>query len=448
MIYGHAAAWGAILFIILHQSLIAASVVFLTEGIERFQSGKSYHAFLYFYLAAMALPYIPGCASFLFLQRWINEAHRMFVDQISDHVRGKVSQYRDSLKRERVNATIARNALPVLREYITFVHDLISFALNSLLSMAAIVYVLPKRLSFGYVKSCLLCFFIILAFRKNIIKASSDCELRYLSYTKVLDKTWDNLAIGNVHNETIWRHKKDRVGSKFYRSAIILQAHRQIGNIMLASASLLPTVFLVIMLLRGGATSPPVVAAIVVNLTRIFLILNSLSALVYKVLDLSAMRAKLKVLFSPLSEFRGDKACGTDYIDTIYVNGAEAHGQPGVLSCLTNMGAGRFVVTGANGSGKSSALLTMKERLGDRCFLMPTNHNGLLWKDGKTAASTGQRMVSLLKEIASIGEVTHILLDEWDANLDPHNTEIINVILNEIAATKTVVEVRHMRGRP
>ncbi|WP_240441345.1 hypothetical protein [Ralstonia solanacearum] len=97
IIYGHRVAWISIALIVIHQSLVAASTVFLTQVIERFQAGGGdYLPFLYLYLAAMTLPYIPGCGSFVFLQRWINDAHHAFVSLLSEQIRGKVAQYRSA----------------------------------------------------------------------------------------------------------------------------------------------------------------------------------------------------------------------------------------------------------------------------------------------------------------------------------------------------------------
>ncbi|MGC5832351.1 ABC transporter ATP-binding protein [Ralstonia pseudosolanacearum] len=447
VIYGHRVAWISIALIVMHQSLVAASTVFLTQAIERFQVGGDYLPFLYLYLAAMTLPYIPGCGSFVFLQRWINDAHHAFVSQLSERIRGKVAQYCNVSQRERVTATLARNSLPVLREYITFIHDLVSFTLNSSLSMAVIIFLLPSRLALGYITSFMLCLGFIFLLRKTIAASSSDYEIRYLTYTDSLNKAWDNVALGNSYNETIWRRRKEEAGRNFYNAAIALQIRKQLGNLLLAGASLLPTTFLIVMIFRDGRASAPVVAAVVVNLTRIFLILNSLSALVYKVLDFSAMRAKLEVLFAPVSTPLDGGSASADHVGTIYVNGSEIQGRSQVIDYVSNVEHGRIRITGPNGSGKSSALLALKEQFGNRCFLMPTNQASLAWEGVNEALSTGQQMISSLQEVVSIEDVKYILLDEWDANLDQDNATGIDVVLDELASTKVIVEVRHMRGQ-
>jgi len=254
-IYAHYAAWVAIALIVVHQSLVAASTIFLTKVIERFQAGGDYHLFLYLYLLAMALPYIPGCGSLVLLQQWINGAHGKFIELLSEKIKGKVSEYRDAALRDRITATLARNSLPVLREYITFMHDLVSFTLNSSLSMVVIVLLLPSNLALGYVVSFALCSGIIFGFRKVIAASSSDCEFRYLAYTDALNKAWDNVALGNTYNEAIWRRRKEEAGHAFYKAATTLQLRKQLGNVLLAGASLLPTIFLIVALFQGEKTS-------------------------------------------------------------------------------------------------------------------------------------------------------------------------------------------------
>ena len=52
-------------------------------------------------------------------------------------------------------------------------------------------------------------------------------------------------------------------------------------------------------------------------------------------------------------------------------------------------------------------------------------------------------MVSHLEEIKTLPDVTHILLDEWDANLDDQNTALFDRQLDATSKTKVIVEVRH-----
>mgnify|MGYP003919072605 FL=1 len=249
LVFMQRTALPCIVFVVVHQSAVACSTIFLTDVIARFQAGQEYFRELYLYLAAMAIPYLPGCASFILLQRWINGAHYSLVDEFTAAVINSGVSYRNDPLRESVGAVLARNSFPVLKDYISFIHDLASFSLNSILSILVIVFLLPSQLAGGYCLSLALCFLIVIALQKSIAVISSDCEYAYLKYSGVLGRIWPNATLGNLHNESIWRTQRDSAGRAFYRTSNRLEVLRQLGNLLLAVASLGPTIFLKLALL-------------------------------------------------------------------------------------------------------------------------------------------------------------------------------------------------------
>jgi ABC-type multidrug transport system fused ATPase/permease subunit len=445
VVFLHASTYIALSLVVLHQAVVASSTIFLTRVIEQFQSGQPYATSLALYLAAMAFPYLPGCVSFLFLQRWINNAHQAFVALVARRMREGVGQYRNEKRRERVTAILARNAFSVLRDYISFIHDLASFTLNSILSMAVISFLLPADILVGYGVSLALCFVIIVALRGTIARASSDYENLYLDYSTVLDVGWQNLTIGNRHNAAVWQSRKENTGRAFYACANRLEAKKQISNILLAATSLAPTIYIVLAIVYDKNWNPPAIAAVIVSLTRIFLIINSLSALVHRVLDWSAMQSRLNVLFSVRDSLSEEVSLDSGAIEGIAVNGVAISGKSDLLDYFSTILKGRYRIAGPNGSGKSTALMELKREYGAQCVMLPANHTGLMWlADGKNL-STGQRTVMCLQEVLQQDDVKYILLDEWDANLDSSNASAVDVMLDALAERKVIVEVRHMR---
>lgn len=437
-------AWVALILVVVHQSIVAGSTFFLTDVIARFQGGQPYASSLYLYLAMMIIPYLPGSASFIFLQRWINASHRAFVDSFTTKMLGSIGKYRSEGVRERVTAVLARNSFAVIKDYVTYIHDLTSFALNSMLSMMVIAMLLPTRLMWGYFASLALCFLMVAWLRERISTASSDCESRQLNYSDVLDKSWANLTVGNAYNRTLWHEQKEAAAQSFYSAGNQLQLYRQLGNLLLAAASLLPTISLVVAIVVDQTTGAEVIAALIVSLTRVFLILNALSTLVYKALDLSSMRARINVLLHT-----GRMLATTDddvpgKIGDIRINGLPVTCMQQVLDMLSASGPGRFTITGLNGSGKSTALLALKKALGEECFLLPVEHADLMWKSKGLIASTGQRICVYLDEIFGAEKIRYIFLDEWNANLDGVNTRKIDARLDELSKSRTIVEVRHL----
>ena len=108
---------------------------------------------------------------------------------------------------------------------------------------------------------------------------------------------------------------------------------------------------------------------------------------------------------------------------------------------------GRYAIAGPNGSGKTSLLLHLKELLKERAFYIPAQ--SFLFPAVRAGLSTGQRKLRDLRSAfdAAGGRVPVILLDEWDANLDPDNRERISAEIDELARSHAVVEVSH-RAQP
>jgi ABC-type transport system involved in cytochrome bd biosynthesis fused ATPase/permease subunit len=104
--------------------------------------------------------------------------------------------------------------------------------------------------------------------------------------------------------------------------------------------------------------------------------------------------------------------------------------------------AGRFTLRGENGCGKSTALLMVKNALSTKAFFLPT-HNQLSFTSETNKYSTGESLKNRLLEILEKVDAEVLLLDEWDANLDHENKEKLSQLIDELAAKKCVIEVRH-----
>ena len=442
-IYGHASALASLLLVLAHQAIVASSTIFLTAIIASFQAGKPFLPALALFLMTMTVPYLPGAVSFYTLQVWVNRAHMRFVMTASSAGAGNVNVYRNGDLQERTESILARNSYPVIRDYLGAVHELASFALNSVLSVLVIGLLLPAQLLLGYLASLLMCALVIAALTRPIATQSAHCEDCYVRFSATLNKCWDNLMLGNRHNCNVWVDQVDDDGQRFYRASNRLELIKQAGNILLAAASLGPSIFLIVMLVASGQTAAASLAAVIVSLTRIFLILNSLSTLVYRVLDLISLHARMRVLF----QMEASLAAGADSprgaISSISINGEPVTDMQQALDRLASCSAGRFTITGPNGAGKSTVLLWLKDQHRDNGFLLPAQHGNLMWKSCPDSFSTGQRTAAILTEVLGIAHIKCLLLDEWDANMDEANTRRIDALLERTSKERIVIETRH-----
>lgn len=442
-VFAHPAAVGTVLLIFTHQSIIAASSYVLTHLIENFQNGEPFQNYLYLYLAAMLIPYVPGCASFFFLQKWINDAHRALTTRLASLAFGRTERHRDASLRETVESVCSRNSFITLKDYLTFFHGFLGFLLNSMLSMIVLGLLLPGNLLVGYFLSLLLCAVVIALFRPTIAARSGELESRFVAYSDALASIWDNTTIGNRYHFRNWSDAVSREATSYYRDSNRVQLLKQAGNLLLAAASLGPTIYLVTHAILDTNTSPGLIAAIIVSLTRVFHILNSLSSLVYQLLDWSSMNARMRVLFDAEVNLSMDARLPEEPVGEITINGALVTKYTETAEQLKAAASGRFTIRGSNGAGKSTLLHVLKTLLLDEALLIPAHHGKLCWQKRIDRMSTGQRTLEQLREASHKASSKYLLLDEWDANLDQRNRRDIDEMLDQLSHDMVVVEIRH-----
>jgi ABC-type cobalamin/Fe3+-siderophores transport system ATPase subunit len=103
----------------------------------------------------------------------------------------------------------------------------------------------------------------------------------------------------------------------------------------------------------------------------------------------------------------------------------------------------RILLHGPNGSVKTTLLLLIKAKLGDRAFYLPAYHR-LKFSTSLESESTGEAAYCIMEELQRSEEASVLLLDEWDANLDAGNRAQIPRMIDEMAMNRAVVEVRYV----
>ncbi|MVW71436.1 hypothetical protein [Bordetella sp. 15P40C-2] len=442
-VFANLPAIATILLVIVHQSLVASSAYFLTQTISRFQQDQPYATPLVLYFLSMILPFVPGCVSFITTQHWINAVHRKFCLSMAQAVYGKLEAYRSADRKAAFDSAISRNAFSTISSYISLAHDFLSLALNSLLSIIVIGVILPAEIALGYVISLVLSGGLVACLSRLVRPLSIDVEQRYSNYGGTLHKAWDNMVLGNSYNSRLWRKEFDANSDAYYAATQRLSIYKQLGNIAIAFASLIPTAYLLYELLIRQGPEAGIIAAIIVNLTRIFHILNSLSALVYEWVEWTSATARLRYLFGFLSPISHDGLPRAP-IGTMTINDEPVTDYQTVCDALSERRGGRLTIRGDNGAGKSTLLLAIKQAFPEQTYLLPAAYTQLCWEATHSNLSTGQRARALIEELLTQDAgIQYLLLDEWDANLDQENRRLIDQMLKVISKERVVVEVRH-----
>ncbi|WP_193087603.1 hypothetical protein [Advenella sp. FME57] len=429
--------------VVIHQSLIALSAFFLTQLITAYQTGEPFSASLFWYLFCMITPFLPGCLSLVQMQKWSNHVHQHFIEMVRKKCFARPGIYTDINLRNSIESVISRNSFPILSGFIAFIQGSLTFLLNSGLSLIVIGIILPNELIFGYLLSVIISIVSNVFLHKPIARETKKVEETFSDYGSGLAKIWSNAILGNVQNFDSWSNRVTQAGNRYYEQSLKQTSLQQTGNLLLGVFTLLPTAYLVYSTLVSGTLDPAVAAAIIVNLTRVFHILNSLGTLIYQLLDWSSVKASYQFLFDIVRDLENDGHIADAPVRSIKLNGAEISGYAAVAKQLTEVNCGRFTLRGENGSGKSTLLLYLKKHFANDAFYLPASMNELVWNAETGPLSTGQRMLTALQEITTYPNIKYFLLDEWDANLDKENKVKIHEILDELSKKAVVLEVRH-----
>lgn len=446
-VFAHKLCLQVIILIFIHQAIIASSAIFLTETIEAFQNGSPVTPHLLIYFLTMTAPFIPGCLSYYALKKWENKSHRIFTEKISVALTNRLDLHRNRELQDLVVGLASRNSFAIISSVTTYFHGILTFLLNSVLSMVVIALIIPTEIAFGYVLSGVGSLMIIWLVSPIIARKTETVESLSVRYGTLLSKIWPSLTLGNEYNIKLWSNSLEKQRGNYYKASEDLAKFRQMNNIVLGLIALIPTMYLIYSTISHSAASSAVVAAIVVNLTRILHVLNSLSALIYQGLDAKGVIARFNVLrhaFSLISQ-PGEQLAEivVPCESQLRVNGEALAQYGGISAFLNSSSSGRFTITGPNGSGKSTFLLYLKYLYGANAFLLPAHFTSMQWHDDTSRASTGEALLIAIKEAVKLEKIKYFLLDEWDANLDFANRTIIEGLLADLADKVVVIDVRH-----
>ncbi|MGN5478872.1 hypothetical protein ACTMU2_23385 [Cupriavidus basilensis] len=161
------------------------------------------------------------------MQHWINQAHSRFASRLASTAYGRVDKYHDSALRETVESVLSRNSFLAIKDYLTFIHAFMGFALNSALSMLVLSALLPGHLAGGYLASLALSLVLVLILRRTIRRHSAKAENDFIRYSESLHRGWDNSTLGNRYNFELWQLHCGLDATQYYRQSNHLQWLKQ-----------------------------------------------------------------------------------------------------------------------------------------------------------------------------------------------------------------------------
>ncbi len=440
----------AIVFLIVQQLIVASSTMWITRLIGSIQLGSFSFLWLGLYLGSLFLPYFPGAAALIEMAKAKVRAQVSFVNRFAEVYAGNVLEWSQASQHTKKTSTLTGEAPRAMDAYLDYVYHLASSGLNVAFNLLALAVVIESLLLVSYGIGLGISFLILKLQKKRKKILALRSQQGRIHWIGMLLKAWDHVLLNNRYNFHIWKDRTEKRGERFKWSAIKLEGYSQAVAISMAFALLIPSFLLVGILAYTRRTDLVWLAMLVVILPRLFQVLAYSYEMLFVLADFPMQQGRLGTvlkLVDPSNSVDIDKTLSAlekrihwHHISTTF--GSEDQDAYAFMSALPAQG--RITLKGENGSGKTSLLLLLKQKYGEKAFYLPAKHD-LLFYFSKDKLSTGQYARKLLEELIGSVEAPILLLDEWDANLDAENAKKTSDVIAQLAVQKCVIESRHMR---
>jgi ABC-type multidrug transport system fused ATPase/permease subunit len=441
------AAWPFALLVV-QQVIVASSTVWLARFAAAAVSGGAFAGYGALYGVSLVLPYLPGMLALACVNLWDLDLNKRLVDRFVDKNQGQIALWRNHGARAVRTSLLSKEGPQALQESANYFFDLFSTGLNISMNAAVISFVIHPIFAASYAVGFALCALLIWRSQKRNETLAVQAQDSSVLFTGVMFRIWDNVLLANNLNLREWRGNADAAFEGARRDRLKSVAFTQIMSGVTTVFAVLPVAAAVIWFLTVHPSRSPETAALLITLPRLFMILT----VTFHLLSLSfgwvAHIAKVKAVFDGAedrSSAAADLRSQID-LDRITVESGTNPAGPANLEALQELlnRPGRHTIRGQNGAGKSALLLKLKEANVSRATYIPASHDLDVRGLGRDQ-STGQRAKGALTEIFRQDSSPVMLLDEWDANLDALNRELLSEAIQHESLKRCIVEVVHSR---
>jgi ABC-type transport system involved in cytochrome bd biosynthesis fused ATPase/permease subunit len=454
-------ALGCLLAITCQQIIEASMIVWLVKMMARIASGRSFFPYLSLYLLSIALFYIPNGIALILKTTWKQQAQRSFIEAFVSSNKNNIGEWSNKgLKEEKLSILTAEGPAAI-NALIDYAWDLFQYVLSVVFNIMALSIVVEPLFAVAYSIS-LSCVLVVMKLKRRAQRQLTRKALTArVDLCQSLFAAWDNVLLGNFYNFNIWQEKTEQRLDRCLQRNVALERFDQFLAIFVSLVTSIPSLLVVAFFMVTNKDDPVRLSAFVVILPLLFNILSYTYQTLSLVFRLSMHRSKLTAIYKtiqpakdlhvPLSKkvkwpkmhvqqsiITDEDSASENYVSLSALHSLQSYND--LLACTTR--SGRVTIRGENGCGKSTALLLVKNALAKKAFFLPT-HNQLSFISETNKYSTGESLRNRLLEILEKVDSDVLLLDEWDANLDSENKEKLNLLIDELAGKKCVIEVRH-----
>jgi ABC-type bacteriocin/lantibiotic exporter with double-glycine peptidase domain len=441
---------GALLLLLIQQGIVASSSIWISGLIIAIQEAQNPLAWLGLYMISLFLPYPPGAASLVVLEKGQALLAIRYVQVFKENWKGKVLHWSDRRQHSRTTSLLTGESTHALQAYLSYIYQMTSCLLNVALNLLVISLIIDWVYIFSFSAGLFLAGMALRMQQRRKATLSLQAQQERIRWAEILLNLWDNVLLNNPLNIRIWSSLFSERGKRLVLSAVGLERFSQTISVTLALLLLSPTFVAVVVLVVRHLQDPIFLGLIAVTLPRLFQLLAYAYEFLFLVSSFPTQKTQVQTILDAMSpdDEQSNKLSSIEH--RVHWDQLRCSRSDGTLQNLEELRAaipvkGRLTLRGPNGSGKTSLLLLLKHQYGDRAFFLPAHHT-LEFENVPDGASTGQRARALLRELRAGADGSILLLDEWDANLDTQAAQELSEHIDAISQTACVIEARHRTG--
>jgi ABC-type bacteriocin/lantibiotic exporter with double-glycine peptidase domain len=440
-----------LIFVVIEQLIAASSTIWLANLGEAIVTHGNIYLYIALLLLSSCIGFIPWSSAMIMLEKAKFRIKQNYIlSFIRNHQGLTTLANRKDIRNDKEAWAIAESDIAI--------HDLLDYCFNAftaityfVLSITAIAFITNSIVVLAHICASILIFICVFLSKKKLQDATENFQTAALNTRRNLLKTWDNVLIGNKYNLDNWTKSYFASVAKLQSKSIWMVAIREISSGLPVLVAILPVGGVIIYLYSQNYNNIAYLAALTTTLpkqmqtiqnmygfTRILSSWHSLKVRLVKltesiVIDTehSAIAAEQFINWDVIDVSSGTKILITSFID--------------LLNFIQQNPNNRITIKGPNGAGKSTILSILKEQLKSNAIYVPASHDLSFTSTDNLELSQGQRKILELKEIIKNNNASVLLLDEWDANLDDKNEQILSKELDLLAEGLCLIEVRHKR---
>lgn len=425
-------------FIVIQQLIVASSTYLIAKIGEQFGSGVLNSHYLIAFIISLIIVYIPAYFSIVFLEKGKYAAWQSYVNKFNAHFLGKATLFNDHHLKQTSTALISQESKDTIDDMSNIGFDLLALVLNVSLNIGVIAFVLDKSILLAYGIGMGLSFGLVYLLNNKIDKTATTAQNARLNLIGKLHHSFDNVILNNAYNYKLFKNQIDSQFIKTTSDHITAEKVRYLSATLGMLVLMLPVLLMLFYLFKTHLNNTAMLAILIATLPRQVQLLQMCYTLISYNVGIAMIKARIKGLFEI---FKNDDFDLTPFIqqDNIKVL------QTGLTFDKDNLPkTGRITLIGENGVGKSSLLLTLKQKFGDTAYYLPVKHQLCFDNKNTHQGSSGQQLIRQLSELKSeLSGIKILLLDEWDAHLDWQNRQAAELLLIQLSKKCCVVDVCH-----